>query len=290
MNTTTRLRSQATAALTGLLAVLSLLAAFALSTTPASAQEGRIKAWGNNSYLQLGDTGSTGSRLTPATVAGLSNSDVQSLSAGYYHSLALLTNGTVESWGYNANGQLGVGTSANYSVPGTVTGLRGVVAIAAGGYHSLALLADGTVWAWGYNGYGELGDGTTTQRTNPVVTIGVTNARDVSAGSNHSLALLADGTVMAWGLNASGQLGDGTTTNRPLPIALNGAANVRAIAGGGDHTVILTRDGQTRTTGLNSNGQLGDGTTTNRTALTDPVSGLSSISLISAGTAFTLAA
>ncbi|MFF3007762.1 hypothetical protein ACFVTF_33735 [Kitasatospora sp. NPDC057940] len=59
---------------------------------------------------------------------------------------------------------------------------------------------------------------------------------------------------------------------------------------GASHSLARLADGTVMAWGLNSSGQLGDGTTTNRTALTDPVSGLSSISLISAGSAFTLAA
>ena len=55
---------------------------------------------------------------------------VIALAAGFWHSLALKSDGTVVAWGNNNPGQS--------TVPG---GLNGVVAIAAGGAHSLALIA-----------------------------------------------------------------------------------------------------------------------------------------------------
>jgi hypothetical protein len=73
----------------------------------------------------------------PVAVTGLSG--VTSISAGLAHSLALLGDGTVRSWGWNENGQLGNGTphgESTLALP--VVGLSGVTTISAGGYHSLA--------------------------------------------------------------------------------------------------------------------------------------------------------
>jgi TolA-binding protein len=52
----------------------------------------------------------------------------------------------------------------------------------------------------------------------------------------------------------------------------------------------LTREGQVKSVGGNASGQLGDGTLATRTSLVTPATGLSSISLIAAGNAFSLAA
>src|ERR1041384_5896866 len=56
--------------------------------------------------------------------------------------------GNVFSWGYNASGQLGNGTTADSGTPVLVSGLGDVVAIAGGSDHSMALKSDGTVWTW----------------------------------------------------------------------------------------------------------------------------------------------
>ena len=80
-------------------------------------------------------------------VSGLTG--VVAIAGGYYHSLAVKSDGTVWAWGYNGAGQLGDGTTTNRLTPVPVSGLTGVVAIAGGGCDSLALKSDGTVWAWG---------------------------------------------------------------------------------------------------------------------------------------------
>ena len=196
--------------------------------------DGTVRAWGNNSSGQLGYGMFNSS--TPVQVVGYDGGEfldnVVSVSAGAYHSLALLSDGTVRAWGYNGDGQLGDGTGNSSSSPVRVVGFDGrgvlnnVVAVSAGSYHSLALLSDGTVRAWGYNGYGQLGDGTNNTRTSRVPVVGpgggvLDNVVAVSAGDSHSLALLSDGTVWAWGANGDGQLGDGTNSDRNVPAPIS---------------------------------------------------------------------
>jgi RHS repeat-associated protein len=81
------------------------------------------------------------------------------------HSLAVKTDGTVWSWGYNVDGELGNGTTNNSSVPVQVSGLSSVSTVAAGDFTSYALKTDGSIWDWGYGGDGELGNGTNTNST-----------------------------------------------------------------------------------------------------------------------------
>ena len=104
-------------------------------------------------------------------------SSAQVISAGSYHSLAVCSDSTVRSWGWNNNGQLGVGTTTSSSTPVQVNSLTGIIAMDGGGVppfmgnsssHSVFLKNDGTVWACGKNNYGQLGDGTTTPSSTPV--------------------------------------------------------------------------------------------------------------------------
>ena len=85
---------------------------------------------------------------------------VISISAGDYHSLALLESGLVFAWGRNNEGQLGNKTNEESPCPQLVKGIPNkVVAIAAGSSHSLALLDNGDVYGWGRNNVGPLKKG-----------------------------------------------------------------------------------------------------------------------------------
>jgi alpha-tubulin suppressor-like RCC1 family protein len=110
---------------------------------------------------------------------------VVDVEAGFYHSLALTSDGTVWAWGSNEFGQLGDGTTRRHRRPVQVADLHDVVAITAGEFDSLALKSDGTIWAWGYNSDGQLGDGTTTNRVKPVQVTGLMDVVEIGAGWSH---------------------------------------------------------------------------------------------------------
>ena len=120
---------------------------------------GGVKCWGYNYYGQLGDDTIT-SHLVPADVTNLT-SGVAAITAGNGYSCALTTAGGVKCWGFNANGQLGDGTTTfNRTLAVDVSGLAsGVTAIAAGDSQTCAVVSDGAK-CWGSNSSGQLGDGT----------------------------------------------------------------------------------------------------------------------------------
>jgi alpha-tubulin suppressor-like RCC1 family protein len=231
----------------------------------ALAADGAVWAWGYNHTGQLGD-GTTATRTSPVQVLA-AGSGVVAIAAGYGHSLALREDGTVLSWGYNAEGQLGDGTTSQREIPLPIPGLTGVSAIAAGWFHSLALKDDGATWAWGMGIYGQLGSGTQANASVPLAVAGLAGVSGISAGHFHSLAVKEDGTLWAWGNNNQGQLGDGTvgdgTPNiRTLPYKVAGftaGVAVTAAAGGWGHTLALLDDGTAWSWGLNLAGQLGTG-------------------------------
>ena len=187
--------------------------------------DGTVWAWGRNLYGELGNNKNESNYAGwpmenfPVQVLKLKLggsgyeplSGIVKISAGWYYSLALDSDGYVWAWGLNDSGQLGIGSHNNKKVATRINGLTGVVAISAGYSHSLALKSDGTVWAWGDNGDGQLGDGTTTSRTAPVRVGNLTDVIAISAGSWHSLALKSDGSIWAWGSNHYGELGTPTS-------------------------------------------------------------------------------
>ena len=142
----------------------------------ALCSDGSLVSWGNNSSGQLGD-GSTDQSLVPVlinigSIIGIQET-VLAISAGGYHSMALISDGTVATWGGNGEGQLGIGSKTSSALPVAITGSgvlagRTAVAVAAGAYHSTVLCSDGTLATFGRNKEGQLGDNSTSQRLAPV--------------------------------------------------------------------------------------------------------------------------
>jgi alpha-tubulin suppressor-like RCC1 family protein len=221
---------------------------------------GQVVAWGDSTFGELG-TGSfsaNGDAETPLLVPGLSG--VAQVAAGGEDSLALLSNGTVDAWGDNEDGQLGDGTTVDSAVPVPVEGLSGVVSVSAGDQFNLALLSNGTVESWGYNGDGQLGDNSLMNSEVPVPVPGLTGVKAISAGGQYALALLENGTAMSWGDNEVDQLGDGqdvsTQAISTVPQEVSGLTGAVAVAAGFEHALALMGNGTVMAWGDNGFFQL----------------------------------
>lgn len=207
------------------------------------------------------------------------------LAGGTKHSIALRSNGTVWTWGWNWYGQLGLGNQTNSTVPVAIPGLGNVIAVAAGSEHCLVVRLDGSIAAWGSNDHGQLGDGTLINRWSPTLVQGLPPARRalaVSCGDDVSRVLLDDGTVWAWGWNDRGQLGDGSTNDSSAPRQVQGLVEVVLLGGGEAHGLVVLRDGSMRAWGHNVSGQIGDGSFTDR-YLPVQVLGMTNVSRIGCG-------
>jgi len=221
-------------------------------------------AYGLALAVLLGTFAAGGSRAVAATETV--EVFVSAIAAGDGHSVALKSDGTVWTWGWNRDGQLGDGTSTRRSTPRKVNGLTGVTAISAGSYHTVALKGDGTVWTWGQNLFGQLGDGTSgtsAYKNTPVQVTGLGEVIAIACGSQFTMALTRDDTVWVWGNNFGAVLGDPTFYRAgfsPIPVQVSGLAGVTAIAAGTEHALALVRGGSVWTWGNNGWGQLGGGT------------------------------
>jgi alpha-tubulin suppressor-like RCC1 family protein len=199
--------------------------------------------------------------------------------------LALLSNGTMMAWGYNAFGQLGDGLEGNSDVPIVVSGLSEVVAVAAGYNYSMALLRDGTVMAWGLNQSGVLGNGTTEEKAYPTPSPvhDLSEVTAIAAGlGGVSTALLRSGKVMDWGYGQFGELGDGVEASSDLPVEVSNLSGAVALPNGGESMALLS-NGTVVDWGLNSSGLLGNGSEVLDSDVPVTVSGLSGVTAISGG-------
>ena len=247
--------------------------------------EGVAYCWGDNTSGQLGIGMATGlSQPTPAPVAG--GLVFAAVSAGNRHTCGITTAGAAYCWGYNANGQLGDGTTTDRPSPVAVQGGLTFASISAGFVHSCGLTTTGAAYCWGLNAEGYLGDGTIVSRTIPVtVTGGLTFAR-LDVGYLHTCGVTVGGAAYCWGDNLGGDLGDGTTANRTRPALVQGGLTFASVSAGYLHTCGMATDGKGYCWGQNDQGALGDGTAVNHATPTPVQNGLAFASL-SAGYMYT---
>ena len=114
---------------------------------------GAVRCWGDNGYGQCN---------TPADLGPCS-----SVAGGFFHTIALRSDGGVRCWGDNPYGQCN-----------TPADLGPCSSVAGGGAHTIALRIDGVVRCWGRNIYGQC---------NTPVDLGACSS--VAGGGLHTIAL-----------------------------------------------------------------------------------------------------
>ncbi|MBQ4088094.1 MAG: fibronectin type III domain-containing protein [Clostridia bacterium] len=121
-------------------------------------EEKSVWGWGSDSRAQLGTGALSTWYNAPVRLTFFDDIEVVSLAAGEGHTLALTADGTVYAWGWNENGQLGLGHTNFGLTPTVVANLPGIRSIAAGYTYSLAVGTDGSLWGWGDNASGQIDD------------------------------------------------------------------------------------------------------------------------------------
>src|SRR5256885_1727656 len=140
----------------------------------------------------------TARMLVPVETHGIGNINylhsVVAIMGGETHNVALKSDGTLWSWGYNFVGELGDGTTNSASLPiqvglNSTPPLTNVTKLGGRTYFSLAVKSDGTIWGWGMNSSGQMGNGTmTSYEVTPVMVSSsqpggaVNSPRQVSCG------------------------------------------------------------------------------------------------------------
>jgi alpha-tubulin suppressor-like RCC1 family protein len=173
--------------------------------------------WGVNDLGELGDGTFTSSKISPAPVGGGQKFSI--ISAGGFHACGLtVPEGLAYCWGWNALGQLGIGSTTSSRTPVLVSPNLKFIQISAGNRHTCGVTASGQAYCWGDGSNGMLGDNNTLSRLVPTLVAGGVQFKSVSAGRFHTCGVSTEGIVYCWGDNSAGALGDGTTQDRATPV------------------------------------------------------------------------
>ena len=158
----------------------------------------------------------------PQAVANLSS--VVSMSAGEDFTCALLSEGSVQCWGENDRGQIGVATLGNFPLPQSMISGAFQLMIAGGQAHSCMVNSGGVMRCAGESLAGRLGNNQTVQspQSTPVSVQNLDNVIAIATGREHSCAVRATGQAFCWGNGGQHRLGYGSLASRSIPTAVTG--------------------------------------------------------------------
>ena len=218
--------------------------------------------WGSDRHGVLGDYRTDGNVPAPQRV-GLRAGWVQ-VAVGMNHACAVRNDHSLWCWGSGADGELGIGTTAQHDHPMQVAGGDGYAFVTGAGGYDCAIRVDGTLWCWGSNSNGNLGNGDEVDQLSPVQVGTATDWTLVSAGPAIACGAQADGSGWCWGNGINGQLGNGqygAGTHSDVPLQLPGGDVWASVSPGGGATCGIEDSGTLWCWGSNFWGEMGNGTT-----------------------------
>ena len=228
----------------------------AMSTSFAIKSNGTLWGWGYSltGLLGNGNNGIDTFQTTPIQV-GIDN-DWKEFSAGYYHNLAIKTNGTLYAWGINNFGRLGDGTLIDRNQPTQIGSDTNWSLISAGFGHSLALKTDATIWSWGT----QLALGDSTVSTDIYSPLQIGSDHDwsfISAGNGFSICQKNDGNYWGWGINQYGQVGNNAISNKTYPFHIGYEKKWVDISCSKTSSFAIDKNGELWGSGLNTSNHIG---------------------------------
>jgi alpha-tubulin suppressor-like RCC1 family protein len=190
-------------------------------------KNGGLYAWGKNHNGQLGlnSTQAASAGVSSPTQVGALTTWLTAV-AGYYHSFAIKTDGTLWAWGSNHQGALGtneahtVRRSSPVQVGALTTWLKGDASYAS----SVFIKTDKTLWSWGGSSSYSSGHGDFTQRSSPVQ-VGSETWNEVSRGFTTMAVIRYDGTLWTCGDNSKGSTMQNTNTGSTQNLTQVGSDN-----------------------------------------------------------------
>ncbi|MGL4950855.1 MAG: RCC1 domain-containing protein [Mycoplasma sp.] len=233
-------------------------AEFALARTSSD-----LYAWGGNAYgqLGLGKDYPEAQYNSPQKIKNIGK--VTAISAMNSSSIATIDS-NLYVWGYNGNGQLGLGDKNNRNTPTKLSSVGTPKIISAGGGSIRVLNTSNELYTCGANNNGQLGLGddylekeyTTPLKMN-TSNLGVISK--IYSSTNSSYLINSYGEAFSWGFNFSGILGLGDEVNRNTPTKITIDGKVKQLSGRNVAVGLITDNGNIYTFGSNGFTQLGQG-------------------------------
>jgi alpha-tubulin suppressor-like RCC1 family protein len=234
----------------------------------------------------LGSTG--GPKFVVASGGGLSQTFTaggtvlySSVSGGGRSTCGITVDAVMLCWGYNGEGQLGIGDPPGgsgpvfaFPQPTATTGSLTFRQVVASLYHACAVTLASVGYCWGVNHDGRLGTNNVQPSDEPIQIFTPVSFRMVAVSRNHSCGLSLSDRVWCWGYAWDGQTGTGTPPPPPteylmIPTEVSGDPTLRfqAVVAGGQHACAITTPAMGSVAycwGFNARSQLGDGSSATR--------------------------
>ena len=222
--------------------------------------DGALWCSGTNEFGQVGTGEQSAYEHSTKVGGGVADGRVVTVYAAVRWTVALMSNGSLWSWGQNHRGQLGVGAVSDWAGPSRIDDSgwgeeqpANAVALSTFSFHACLVRASGALWCWGHNDFGQIGVGDFLTRASPARVnaaywggSGQAQIVDVACGGGHTCALQSNGSVWCWGASSisHGQVGLAEDSQQPwLPQLVIGApAGVVALTAGHRHSCVLTTD------------------------------------------------
>jgi alpha-tubulin suppressor-like RCC1 family protein len=213
---------------------------------------GELFCWGSNEQGQLGLAKAGGDVKTPTKAAAVSGV-LSSVAAGWGTTCVILVpKGSLQCWGRNDHGQVGVGVSNPMVLQPTTVIPSGVTAVAVGGQHACAVV-NGGLQCWGFLLFRDDGF-KTLYSPMPIIPEGQ-GVTAVAAGLHTCVIVKA--SLQCWGRNFSNQVGvpEGSRVAPKVPTTVI-ASDVLAMALSDENTCAVVKSGL-KCWGSNTHAQLG---------------------------------
>lgn len=203
---------------------------------------GLVWATGSNVVGQIGLGDTEDAIHTPTQINELHN--IKAISCGKQHTVCCDDNGNVFSFGFNLQGQLGLGDKELRKVPSILPAFAHICFVSCGESYTMCIDLQDRCWGFGDNRMYQLGCQTESEYQDQPIPIGLEQISHIACGANFTLCIKKfSGTVLSFGHNSCGQLGLGDNVRRDNPTHIPNLYGVKFIACGVSHSLFLMQDG-----------------------------------------------